>query len=363
MYNKFTDEKAIVCKGNNLINASYKLTLGEQRVVLAISSMVNPKDKEFKDYYITINEFAELMDINLSSNTGLYTRLKRLSGQLLSKRITIHEPDGDLQANWFSSIKYFNNEGKMAFSFDPKLKKYYLQLKQYTKYRLKNIAGLKSQYSIRMYEILKQYEKIGERTLTIKELKDMFQIGVNEYKLYGDFKRKVLLPAQKEINKKTDLSFEIEEIKTGRKVTSLKFIISKNPLVASNKKDECADVLEEICAASENMLEHDNVINDDYIDKVMFLFDEEITRKEAEQILKVANNDINKVKEKYIIAKQTNGIKNIVGWIIKAIQDDYKTKKRTIPGWDNTYKRDYDIDDLEQKLLEISKKASVKTEK
>ena len=133
-YNK---ETALVCKHNNLINASYKLNLGEQKIILAISSMVNPNDEEFKEYYLSVNEFSKLMNIDLSRNTSLYSRLKRKSSTLLSKRVTIHEPDGDLQSTWFASIKYFDKEGKMAFCFAPRLKKYYLQLQQYTKYRLK----------------------------------------------------------------------------------------------------------------------------------------------------------------------------------------------------------------------------------
>ena len=74
---------------------------------------------------------------------------------------------------------------------------------------------LKSSYAIRIYELLKQYEKLQERTFLLDELRKM--LGAEDiYPAYGNFKQRVLLPAQKELKKKTDISFEIEEIKKGR---------------------------------------------------------------------------------------------------------------------------------------------------
>ncbi|WP_326493425.1 replication initiation protein [Clostridium tagluense] len=74
--------------------------------------------------------------------------------------------------------------------------------------------------------MLKQYEGIEQITISIDALRTMFCIQPYEYSRYNDFKRKVLLQAQKEINlDKTDISLDFKEIKTGRKVTSIKFYI------------------------------------------------------------------------------------------------------------------------------------------
>ena len=45
------------------------------------------------------------------------------------------------------------------------------------------------------------------------------------YPAYGNFKQRVLMPAQKELKNKTDISFNLEEIKSGRRVKKVKFII------------------------------------------------------------------------------------------------------------------------------------------
>ena len=53
-------------------------------------------------------------------------------------------------------------------------------------------------------------------------------MGVGECALtHPDFRRFVLEKAQSEINELTDITIEFDPIKTGRKVTSIKFIIEE----------------------------------------------------------------------------------------------------------------------------------------
>jgi plasmid replication initiation protein len=90
----------------------------------------------------------------------------------------ISEPDGDLQITWVSSVKYYDNEGVVHIAFDPALKPYLLQLKsRFKPYQLRNVISLNSFYSIRIYELLKQYENIGNRTFEINELREMLVLS------------------------------------------------------------------------------------------------------------------------------------------------------------------------------------------
>ena len=73
-------------------------------------------------------------------------------------------------------------------------------------------------------KLLKQYEKIQERTFSLNDLRVL--LGAEDiYPAYGNFKQRVLLPAQKELKSKTDISFDLEEIKRGEEVAKVKFII------------------------------------------------------------------------------------------------------------------------------------------
>lgn len=85
----------------------------------------------------------------------------------------------------------------------------------------------KSIHAIRIYELLKQYQNIGKRILSIKEIKDCCEVN-DKLKTYPNFKKKLLLISQREINQKSDMYIEFERIKKSRKIVAIKFKISKN---------------------------------------------------------------------------------------------------------------------------------------
>lgn len=114
--------------------------------------------------------------------------------------------------------------------FSPVLEPYLLSIKEtYTKYRLGYVINFKSEYSFRMYELMKSYEKIGERTLTIEEIRDLFMLEENKYTKYNHLKTRVIQKSMEEINKFSDIKVNLEkEEKNGRKIIGLVFSINKN---------------------------------------------------------------------------------------------------------------------------------------
>jgi hypothetical protein len=216
-------ENNLVRKSNYLIEASYKLSLVEQRLIMVLASMIKASDAEFKKYPLAIKDFATLLELK---NRDEYSHLKGITKRLLTRAFSMKLPDALLQIGWLSSAKYLEGKGVVELCFDPELKPYLLQLKErFTSYKLKNVIQLKSSFSIRIYELLKQYEKVGERTFLLEKLRELLGIEPTQYKLYGDFKRKVILVAQHELGEKTDISFEYEEIKIGRSVGKIRFIM------------------------------------------------------------------------------------------------------------------------------------------
>lgn len=226
----------LVRKSNFLIEASYKLSLVEQRIVMILASKIKPADDEFKKYQLNIKEFADFLELK---NKNEYSHIQTVTKKLLTRAFSIKMPDSLLQIGWLSSAKYYDGQGIVELCFDPQLKPYLLQLKdRFTSYKLKNVIQLRSSFSIRIYELLKQYEKLGERTFLLDNLRECLGLEDSQYKLYGDFKRKILLVAQAELAEKTDLSFEFEEIKVARRVGKIRFYItSQMPLKAIEELD------------------------------------------------------------------------------------------------------------------------------
>jgi len=84
---------------------------------------------------------------------------------------------------------------------------------------------MKSNYSMRIYQLLKQYQKIGYRNFNVEELRYLMKIPTSYS--YNHIKERVFVQAQKEMEEHSDITFKFEEIKTGRKITDIKFIIKK----------------------------------------------------------------------------------------------------------------------------------------
>ena len=336
----------IVTKSNYFImNTSYDLSLEEQKIILTLASIVQPNDEEFKPYIFKISEFMELLGVDTKTK---YTEIPKITKELMKKVFEIHEENKLIQTAWISGAIYEKGSGRVILKFNPDLKPYMLQLKeQFTQYQLANILTMKSKYSPRIYEILKcnEFRKQGYIEIELEELKKLLRTE-GMYRQYQDFKRKVIMQAQKEIKKLTDISFDFEEIKTGRKVTSLKFYINTNK--TTNK------VLDEVCATEEGKYTiEEEKCHTEHISKVKSIFKENITDLEAKFILNTAKDDINIIKEKYDIVSQMKKVGSVVGTLIDAIRKDYQAPKGKEKGGSfNDYEqRDYDFNDLERKLL------------
>lgn len=215
-------ENNIVSKSNTLIEANSRLNLVEQKMLLCLASNIEPNDRDFKTYTFPIKQFHDLLGL---SGSIKYTELSKITKELLSKVIEIRAGEELIQVSWLSSAIYNRNKGTIDMRFDPLLKPFLLELSsKFTSYRLANVVKLKSTYAIRIYELLKQYEDLKERTISLENLR-YYLDAMDVYPNYANFKQRVLKPSQKELNQKTDISFEFEEIKLGRKVQKIRFII------------------------------------------------------------------------------------------------------------------------------------------
>ncbi len=216
-------DKRLVIKSNFLVEASYKLSAIEQKIILSLSTKIRKEDHEFKKDTFNLGELSSFLGLNTNAD---YTYLQEATKSLLSKVLILKKENSLLQTHWFESVEYFEKTGMVAMRFSPDLQPFMLQLKEnFTKFQLKYAIQLKSRFSIRTYELLKQYEKIGTREFVLTDLKEMLGVSPDDYPLYGNFKAKVLLVAQKELQAKTDISFDFEEIKVGRGVGRIRFTI------------------------------------------------------------------------------------------------------------------------------------------
>lgn len=161
--------------------------------------------------------------------------LEEQSDNLLDMKARIPTPDGGFRKlNLFSEFSLFKKDGEWMVSLEctqniaPMIRE---QTGKFLRYKLYNTIFLKSYNQHRLYELLKQYERIGERTITLPDLRDFLSIEEHQYPVWGVFARDVLKVAQQSINENTDICFDFEPIrasKRGKPVVAVKFTITKN---------------------------------------------------------------------------------------------------------------------------------------
>jgi plasmid replication initiation protein len=222
----------IAIQHNNLVQAKYSMTLQQKRVMIWLVSQIKPTDEDFKEHILSVKELIEVCQL---SGESAYKQLKNITFSLIEKGIRIIDitnpkEDIETQISWLSSAKY--RYGRVTLTFSPELKPYLLLLKErFTTINMIDMMQFKSVHAIRIYELLKQYENIGVRILDIEEIKECCGVK-DKLRKYNHFEKYLLLIAQREINEKSDIHIEFERIKPFRKITGIKFIITKNKAYA-----------------------------------------------------------------------------------------------------------------------------------
>ncbi|MDK8747811.1 MULTISPECIES: RepB family plasmid replication initiator protein [Bacteria] len=318
----------LITKSNQLIEAAYKLNEIEQKIILTLISLVQPNDKEFQSYTFTIKDFIKLIGGN--SNTR-YKELEEITRNMLAKIYEIRFEERLVQVQWLSQADYNYKKGTIELTLHKFLTPYLLELKkEFTSYHLKNVSKLKGHYSIRIYELLKQYERLQERTLTMEDLRH--KLGATSiYPAYGNFKQRVILPSQKQINKKSDITFEFQEIKQGRAVKEIKFFIKT--------KDSIIQPLPiPISHSSQNaVLDTEELENDLFV----------VSKDDIKDIKSLASDLGVKVPNKTIQSWLNYGKRNVIQ-VMESIRDDHKIEN---PIGFITYKLKNEID---KNIIEIN---------
>lgn len=238
------DMKNEVVKTNRLNTVIQNLTLVELRLIqLAI---VDSREKQQgltadKPLFISARRYAECFDVE--SHTA-YEVLKGIEKTLFDRRFTfINERQNEVKSRWISQVEYHRGEGGISIIFTPAVVNEITRIDGYetafTKFLLEQIANLNSVYSVRLYELLKQWLEAKKANFELELLRGQLGLGVSDYVRMSDFKKRVLDLAVNEINEKTDLNVSYTNVKQGRKIVGFNFKILEKPKPkADSKKDE-----------------------------------------------------------------------------------------------------------------------------
>jgi plasmid replication initiation protein len=235
-----------VYKANEVVEAGYRLSLNEQRVVLACIAQVNSAEAllETDLFELSAKDFSVIFSV---SERNAYDALIEVAENLFNRYVVVEKPDPKrpkikrLKMRWISSIRYLSEEGKVILRFSQDILPYLSKLKrEFTRYELADVGKMTSIYAIRLYELLAQWQSTGTREVAIDWLKAHFEIA-DQYTDMSDFKKRVLDPAVKDINEHSNLQVSWTQRKTGRRVTHFIFTFAEKqpakPKAATKPKE------------------------------------------------------------------------------------------------------------------------------
>lgn len=349
-------------KSNYLIDSKFKMNLTDYKIFnLSLIKVTYNEDE--KRPIAEINKKDTLKMLNRKYSPSIYSEMKEIATRLMDTKKILIEDVSDPNDKRFKTmriinvVEYIDNEGKLIVKFEPDAKDMVMYLSSHASSLAESsFSKFKSYYSVRLYETLKrQFESssidnkpieiiydlnelkyemcaieldpdiqklLVKGKITLREAIDMSVEKCEEFKKFAVFKR-IIDKSVKEINAYTNLDVEYKGIRTGKggKITKIKFIV-KYKTKQLDEEDNCVETIE-------NVEEKDMGISDDEIfkriDILSVIIEEKLKISDYKKLLEVADYEIEKIKEKYDIAKNSNSeIKNLVGWLVKAIETDYK---------------------------------------
>ncbi|MDO4977397.1 MAG: replication initiation protein [Eubacteriales bacterium] len=379
-------------RSNKLLTAKYSATLLENKLTAWAMKQGTMDDYGRPSFSITTSEIRHLIHVE---GNGIYDSLRMAAKKMVGRTIYFEGDNNEFKYINMIHYAEFKN-GVFTITFTPECRELLYNLKgNFTSLNLPMLFSLKTNAAYRLFELLsvKKYlidekntpisvlfplsvlklelncidtEETKVRNELMKKNPDYDKIvnelaTVKKFSNWIDFKHKVLSKAIKEINLRTDLFCDFEPVKVGRggKVVSVNFIIQKNfgqtdivypenddsiiietqllneePFTPTTSK-KSSTTSKDTFTINSNMedLTTEEMKRSQLIFQVIdIITGASISQKDAIALLKVANNDIEKIRAAYTLAKKQNHIKNLIGWMTDAIKNDYSEEIEVIEG-------------------------------
>lgn len=222
----------IIEKSNELNEIrSTKMSLQELRFFSIYLAKINARDISTRRVCFPLSDFQKIMEFGRLN----IKQLQESTNKLLCKVVNIPNADGGYTGfTIFKRVRVFKDDSEKwcieIDASDDALPLLFNLKKNYFTYELWNALRLKSVNQLRMYELLKQHERLDRFEITVSELREYLFISPDQYSALKDFRIYVINSCQKALAKNTDICFTYERGKLGNrgKWLTIIFHISKN---------------------------------------------------------------------------------------------------------------------------------------
>ena len=219
----------ILFKPNGLILASSNKTITSSEFKLYDTLLQRcqiTKDSNWRTAKLSREEIKAIITNN---DKTTIEEIKKVLDKFMGINIKFKLGRKDYAATLIAEYIYDNDLDVFTCSMSENV---YMALMTYSEFGyspidLKLVKQARGFYTQKIYQLLRTWSRNNitvTKDYTIEKLKKVCDIFEGtSYDRYDNFKRKVLKPAIEEINEKLNMKVEYEELKSGRRVTRIKF--------------------------------------------------------------------------------------------------------------------------------------------
>ena len=226
----------LVVKDNALMNASYNLSLVEQRLILLAIIEARESGKGINaNNPLIVHAETYINQFGVAKHTA-YQALKDACKDLFARQFSYQEKRGrggiiNITSRWVSQVGYIDNMATVELIFSPAVVPLITRLEeQFTKYDIEQISGLSSAYAVRLYELLICWRSTGKTpVIEIPEFRKRLGVLDTEYQRMERLKTSVLELSIKQVNEHTDITVTYEQRKAGREIIGFTFSFTQKP--------------------------------------------------------------------------------------------------------------------------------------
>ena len=218
--NTLSDYKVVKRNVLNELRSS-NMTLQQLRLFSLYLARIDPRNISTREVRFNLKDYCQIMgleklqiDYIQATTNDLLSKVVNIPNEngkgyisfQLFKECVVYEDEKDKA--WYIKIDAHDNALPLMFDFQ----------KEFFTYKVWNVLSLKSPNQIRMYEILKQYENLGTREISINDLRELLGIVPEQYvgrKGWSNFKTRVIDSCQKALKESTDICFDYERGSAG----------------------------------------------------------------------------------------------------------------------------------------------------
>ncbi|MVO70803.1 RepB family plasmid replication initiator protein [Paeniclostridium sordellii] len=218
----------LLMQSKQLVHTSYEVTAIQNRIFYYCLLTAQKEKNGELSCTVKLEDIKKLIP---NKNQRTLANIKKTIQILKQTSLEFEKrEDGDTiecDYNLIAGSEYNVNKETFKIKLADRLYRHLIDYTVYAPLNLEILTKFKSFYAQRLYELLRLWSRTDTpiiKSFKIEQLR--FVLGVeNKYPAYKNFKQRVLNQAVKEINQVGNMKVDIEEVKSGRRVDEIKFMI------------------------------------------------------------------------------------------------------------------------------------------